>query len=121
VSGNENSREQEISHVIHLNDKDFFASIKSEGLMVTDFWASWCGPCMSMAPVIEELASEYSGRIKFAKVDVDANPVISQQFGILSIPTFLVTNKGKVLDVFIGAMPKTNFEKMIRKFLENQK
>jgi thioredoxin 1 len=70
-----------------------------------------------MAPIIGELAERYDGKIVFAKVNVDENPRTSQQFGIMSIPTFLVTNKGKVLDVLIGAMPKEEFEKEIVKYL----
>ena len=100
-----------------LSDETFYPAIKSKSLMVTDFWASWCGPCKMMAPILEELAGKYAGKIVFAKVDVDENPRISQQFGIMSIPTFLVTDKGKVLDVLIGAMPKEEFEKEITKYL----
>jgi thioredoxin 1 len=71
-----------------------------------------------MAPVIEEMAKEYAGKIKFAKVDVDANPITSQQFGIMSIPTFLITNHGKVLDVLVGAMGKEEFEKIVSGYIE---
>ena len=104
---------------IALSDANFFSTIKSESLLVTDFWASWCPPCKAMEPVIEELAAKYAGKIKFAKVDVDANPVTSQQFGIMSIPTFLITNRGNVLDVLIGAVPEKEFEFLISKYLEN--
>ncbi len=86
--------------------------------MVTDFWATWCPPCRMMAPIMEELSQQYAGKITFAKVDVDKNPVTSQQFGIMSIPTFLITDKGKVLDVLVGAMPKEDFEKEIAKYLK---
>jgi len=70
-----------------------------------------------MEPVIEELASEFAGKARFAKVDVDANPITAQQFGIMSIPTFLITNRGKVLDVVIGALPKEEFEKIISNYV----
>jgi len=103
--------------IVELSDADFFSSIKSRSLMVTDFWATWCPPCKMMAPIVEELSEKYSGRVIFAKMDVDKNPVTSQQFGIMSIPTFLLTNKGKVLDVLVGAMPKDEFEKEITKYL----
>jgi len=73
---------------------------------------------MFMAPVVEELASEYEGKIKFARVDIDANPNTAQQLGIMSIPTFLVTNRGKVLDVLIGAMGKKDFEDAITQYIE---
>jgi thioredoxin 1 len=91
--------------------------MKSRSLMVTDFWATWCPPCRMMAPIIEELSKKYEGRIAYAKVDVDQNPIISQQFGIMSIPTFLITDRGRVLDVIVGAMPKEDFEKEITKYL----
>ena len=70
-----------------------------------------------MEPVVEELSEKYAGKVTFAKVDVDKNPVTSQQFGIMSIPTFLVTDRGNVLDVLVGAMPKEDFEKEIAKHL----
>ena len=73
-----------------------------------------------MEPVIEELASEFGGKVKFAKMDVDANPVTAQQFGIMSIPTFLITDRGKVLDVLVGAMEKQEFEKILLKYIEKQ-
>src|SRR5271166_3432468 len=100
-----------------LSDETFYPSIRSQSLMVTDFWASWCSPCKMMTPILEELSEKYDGRVTFAKVNVDENPRTSQQFGIMSIPTFLVTNKGKVLDVLVGAMPKEEFEKEITKYL----
>jgi len=70
-----------------------------------------------MEPVVEELSEKYAGKVTFAKVDVDKNPVTSQQFGIMSIPTFLITDRGSVLDVLVGAMPKEEFEKEITKYL----
>jgi thioredoxin 1 len=104
-------------YVVALSDKDFFSTMKSCSFMVTDFWATWCPPCRMMAPIIDELSQKYAGRVMFAKMDVDANPVTSQQFGIRSIPTFLMTDKGKVLDVLIGAMPKERFESEIVRYL----
>jgi len=104
--------------IVVLSDETFFPSLKSNSLMVTDFWATWCPPCRMMAPVMQELSQQYAGKITFAKVDVDQNPVTSQQFGIMSIPTFLITDHGKVLDVLVGAMPKEAFEKEITKYLK---
>lgn len=85
--------------------------------MLTDFWAAWCGPCRMIAPVIEELADEYSGKITFAKVNVDENPMTSQQLGIMSIPTMIVSKKGEALDVLVGAMPKEMLKQKIDSYL----
>lgn len=89
------------------------ANFKSEVLdsqtpVLVDFWATWCGPCKMIAPIVEELATEYTGKMKFGKLDVDANPQVSMQFGIRSIPTLLVFKGGKVVDQIVGAMPKRN-------------
>lgn len=71
-----------------------------------------------MAPIVEELSEKYAGRVVFAKVDVDKNPVTAHQCGVMSIPTFVITNKGKILDVLVGAMAKENFERQILRYLQ---
>ena len=81
--------------------------------MITDFWAKWCGPCRMMSPLVDEMARKYDGKIKFAKLDIETNPMIAEQLGVTSIPTFIITNKGQVIDVVVGARPKKDFEFLI--------
>jgi thioredoxin 1 len=91
--------------------------IKSTVPVVADFWAEWCGPCKMVAPILKELAREYKDKIKIAKIDVDAENELAQQFNIVSIPTILVFNKGKVVKQQIGALPRVALEKMIKEVI----
>jgi thioredoxin 1 len=91
-----------------INDSNFEAEVMNSELPVlVDFWAEWCGPCRMIGPIVEELATEYAGKAKVGKVDVDANPGIAGQFGIRSIPTLLVFKGGQVVDKLVGALPKS--------------
>jgi len=85
--------------------------LKSDKPVLVDFWAEWCGPCRMIGPIVEEMAGEYDGKAKIAKVDVDSNPQISMKFGIRSIPTLLIFKNGEVVDQVIGAVPKTHLKK----------
>jgi len=87
--------------------------VQSAVPVVADFWAEWCGPCKMIAPVLRELALQYKDKIKIAKIDVDAQVELAQQFNIVSIPTILVFSKGKVVKQQIGAVPRQALEKMI--------
>ena len=91
--------------------------VKSAVPVVADFWAEWCGPCKMIAPVLRELATQYKDKIKIAKIDVDAEGELAQQFNIVSIPTILVFSKGKVVKQQIGAVPRQALEKMIREVI----
>ena len=90
----------------HLNDQDFFSVVSAAKIALIDFYADWCGPCRMMAPVIDTLAKEYSGKVMVAKVNVDQNPEVSQKFGIASIPTFGIFKSGKLMGTIIGAVGK---------------
>ncbi len=92
--------------------------VKSDVPVLVDFWASWCAPCKMIAPVVEELAKEYNGKLKVAKLDVDANRDIASSFGIMSIPTLLLFNNGSVADQVVGAVPKNTLVDKISRVLE---
>ena len=109
--------EQEGS-MLELTDATFDAAVNDNPLLVVDCWAAWCGPCRMVAPVIEELASDYAGRITFAKLDVDKNRATSARFHIQSIPTILIFKNGKLVDQKLGAMPKAMLEPIVAKHLD---
>jgi len=103
---------------VEVTDTNFKNEVLDSQIpVVVDFWAVWCGPCKMIAPIIEELAVEYQGKMKFGKLDVDSNPQVSMQYGIRSIPTLLVFKGGKVVDQIVGAMPKRNLIDKITPFM----
>ena len=94
---------------ITLTDGNFETEvIKSNQPVLIDFWATWCGPCRMIAPIVEELANEYDGKIKIGKLDVDENQQTSIKYGVRSIPTLLIFKDGKIKDTIIGAVPKSH-------------
>tara|TARA_B100001115_G_C15775156_1_gene380783 strand:+ start:258 stop:584 length:327 start_codon:yes stop_codon:yes gene_type:complete len=104
-----------MSESLHeFTDQNFENDVEqSENPVLIDFWAVWCGPCKAIAPVIEEIADEYQGKVKVGKVDVDQNQNTAMKYGIRSIPTILIMNKGEVINQIVGAVPKNNITDML--------
>jgi len=106
-------------NAIQVTDSTFSSEVLQSQLPVlVDFWAVWCGPCKMIAPIVEELAGEYNGKVKFTKLDVDTNQQTAMQFGIRSIPTLLVFKQGQVVDQIVGAVPKKVLIQKLDRVLE---
>lgn len=106
------------SSPVDVNDQTFNHEVLShDGPVLVDCWAPWCGPCRMVAPVLDQLASEYVGRIKIAKLNTDENPVTASQYGIQSIPTMLLFKNGQLTGQLVGAQPKQEIERQIRPLL----
>lgn len=104
--------------MLELNDSTFEKEVlKSEAPVLVDFWAPWCGPCRILGPVVEEIANSYSGRLKVGKLNVDDNQETTMAYGIRSIPTLIIFKGGKAFDQIIGAVPKSEIERMVKKAL----
>lgn len=105
-------------NIKELTDANFEAEVlKSEVPTLVDFWAVWCGPCKQIAPMVDALANDYKGRLKVAKVDVDHNQIVAQQYSVKSIPTLLIFKGGKVVGQFVGTMPRSKLETELKKHL----
>lgn len=100
-----------------LSDSTFNKFVRDNSIVVVDVWAPWCGPCRFVAPVIEDLARDYAGKIAFGKVNVDQNRRVATQFSVSSIPTLLVFKNGQLVDRIVGAMPRQTLEPKITRHL----
>jgi thioredoxin 1 len=104
--------------VVTLEDATFDSEVlKSDVPVLVDFWAVWCGPCRAIAPAVEELARDYKGKLKVAKLDIDTHQAVPQKFGVRSIPTLLLFKGGRVVDTIIGAVPKSKLVEAVKKVM----
>ena len=95
-----------MADIIHFSEEGFNNALKQPGVMLVDFWATWCGPCRMIAPAIEQLAKEYDGKVLVGKVDVDQEPGLAAEYGVMSIPNVVIFKDGDQVDRKVGAMPK---------------
>lgn len=102
-------------HIVHVSDSSFESEVLNADVPVlVDFWAEWCGPCKMIAPVLDEIATEYQGKVKVCKVDVDANPDTPPKFGIRGIPTLILFKNGAVEATKVGALSKTQLNEFVQ-------
>ena len=100
--------------IVHLSDNSFDTDVlKAEGPILVDFWAEWCGPCKMIAPILDEIATEYEGKLTIAKLNIDENPATAQKFGIRGIPTLLLFKNGAVAATKVGALSKTQLKEFL--------
>ncbi len=104
--------------MFEVTDENFDRDVlKASEPVLVDFWAAWCGPCKAIAPIVEEVASQYTGKVKVGKMDVDKNIATPQRYGVRGIPTLLLFKNGKVAEQIVGYVPKETIEKAITKVL----
>jgi thioredoxin 1 len=100
--------------VVHVTDANFESEvIKSDRPVLVDFWAPWCAPCRAIAPIVDDLANEYEGRLKVVKLNVDDNPEVPARFGVRGIPNLLIIKDGQVKDQIVGAVPRSHLQRAV--------
>jgi thioredoxin 1 len=114
----EEGRMSQGNELLHVSDKTFSEEVLNATLPVlVDFWATWCGPCRAIGPIVEDLAKEFDGRAKVVKLNVDDNPATPAQYGVRGIPTLILFKGGKIQDQVVGAVPKARLVAMLEKAL----
>ena len=109
---------EETMSIVHFTDSNFKKEVLESNIPVlVDFWANWCGPCKMITPIVDELAREYSGKMKIGKVDVDSNSSVASKYGVMSIPTLIFFKGGKVMDQVSGALNKSSLKQKIEENL----
>jgi len=104
-------------NVVDATEISFDSDIQTDVPVLVDFWAEWCGPCRKIGPIVEELATEYQGKAKVLKVNVDENAAVAQKFQVMSIPTLIFFKNGEKVDDIVGAVPKTAIEDKLKALL----
>ena len=103
-----------MSDIKYVSDASFDSDVlKADGPVLVDYWAEWCGPCRMIAPILDEVAGEYKGKVTVAKLNVDENPNVASKYGIMSIPTLMIFKNGEMASRLIGAYPKAKIEQWI--------
>ena len=106
------------TNAVEVTDTTFESEVlKADRPVMVDFWAVWCGPCRQISPIIEDLAGQYAGKVKVAKVDVDSSPNVAMKYSIRSIPTIMIFNNGQVVDQIIGAYPRGEYDRRLKAVL----
>lgn len=112
------STQKQEPKMLTLTDTNFEEALRTNRLLVVDFWAPWCAPCRMVSPIIEQLAAEFAGKVAFGKLNVDENPATAQAFGIQGIPTIMLFRDGQPFDMVVGAAPKAYYASRIRRLVE---
>jgi len=114
ATGGRKERNEEMSDVREVSDATWESDVlKSDLPVLVDFWAPWCGPCRMVAPIVQELSEEYAGKVSFMKMNTDENPMVPSKFGIRSIPSLLIFQKGELKGTVVGFRPKSDLKKRI--------